>query len=530
MSGGADHKVKAVLNIGGEISSTLKSSFNLLTGNISKIGTLANKSIKGQLGAAIASANKEAKTLTNEIRRTGDASGSLKTKLEAVNASLSRAKGLSSFYHSAGDSIGKFARGVAVVTAEATAAGWAMYHLTEKYDEHVMSMRAGGKVLSLTTQSYTALHSAAGKYADTTEKAFKLFQGNVSTGNKKTFSALQAIGIDPNSLKGQTNLEAFLRVADKLKAAADKGQSVTGIARTLMGRGGADALPFLLKGRAEIERLMKEAKDMGLAPSKADEEKVAEYAKVMARAERATLGMKLAVGHAFLPVMETLGETISNFVVEHGPEFRKWADDLGAVIQKHTPTVEDLEGAFHSLGDAIKWASEHTTTMKFVLGAIVAMPFLPFIASLATLTASLITLAPVLGTVAAGLGSITLAIAPEIIELGLLTTAVYALGSAMNEVSSNWDTWGSLSSWKGMGKNILGIGPSNDPASIKAEVDAMRKTRGAGASAGGSKNYNPVFHFNVNAAPGMDAHSVADMVMNKLDGRMSAMAAGALFD
>jgi len=298
-----------------------------------------------------------------------------------------------------------------------------------------------------------------------------------------------------------------------------------------MGRGGAEALPFMLKGRTEIQRLMQEAKDMGIAPSKEDEAKVAEYAKVMARAERATLGMKLAIGHAFLPVMERLGETIAGFVVEHGPEFRKWADELGGVIEKTMPTVEDLEGAFHSLGNAIQWAGEHTTLVKLALGAVVALPFLPFIASLFSLTAALITLAPVLGTVAAGLGSITLAIAPELVALAAITAAVYALGNAYTEVSSNWSTFSDLDAWKGMGKNILGIGPSSDPASTQQEVNAMRKTRGgAGASSSGGKNYNPVFHFNINAAPGMDAHSVADMVMNKLDGRMNAMASGALFD
>jgi hypothetical protein len=548
MSGGGEHKVKAVLNIGGEISSTLKGSFNLLTGNISKIGTLANKSIKGHLGTAIASANKEAKSLTHEIRRTGDASGNLKLKLDAVNASLQRAKGLSSLYYSTGDAVGKFARGMAVVTAEATVAGWAMYHLTEKYQDHVLAMKDGGKILSLTTQSYAALHSAAGKYADVTENAFKLFQGNVMGGNKKTLSALEAIGIDPNSLKGQTNLEAFLRVADKLKAAADKGQSVTGIARSLMGRGGADALPFLLRGRADIERRMKEARDMGLAPSKEDEANAVEDAKVMESLNRAMLGMKLSVGKAFQPVMDTLGLTISRFAVEHGPEFRKVMDELGAVIEKSIPTVEQLKGAMDSLGRAIKWAGEHTTAMKFILGAIIAMPFLPFLGALASMTTAFVTLAPVLGTVASGLGAITLAIAPELVALAAITTAVYALGNAFNEVSSNWDTWGDFSAWKNMGKNLLGmeIAPQIDPqsaAQMKANASRQSGMRGGSGSpdpsaifrsaspaAGATKNYNPVFHFNVTAAPGMDAHSVADMVMNKLDGRMNAMASGALFD
>ena len=539
-----ERKVRAVLNIGGEISSTLKGSVNLLTGNISKIGTLANKSIKGQLGSAIASANTEAKKLTNEIRRTGDASGALKQRLDAVNSSLQRAKGLSSAYHLAGDAVGKFGRGVAVVSAEAVAAGWAIYHLTEKYQDHVLSMKAGGKVLSLTTQSYAALHSAAGKFADQTENAFKLFQGNVMGGNNKTFSALQAIGIDPKSLKGTTNLEAFLRVADKLKAAADKGQSVTGYARAIMGRGGPDALPFLLKGRADIERRMKEARAMGITPSEKDVANATEDQQVMDSLQRAMLGMKLSIGAAFQPVMDTLGLTISRFMVEHGPEFRKFMDQLGAAIQNSIPTVEQLKRGMDSLGSAIKWASEHTTVMKFALGAIVAMPFLPFLGALASMTTALIVATPVLGEFAVACGVTAGAISPVVGAVLALSAAIVAY----KEISSNWDVWGDLQAWKGLGKDLLRpSGISSDPIDIQREVDAMRKTRGgpsvtgsspdpsslfrsASPAAAATRNYNPVFHFNVTAAPGMDAHSVADMVMNKLDGRMSAMASGALFD
>lgn len=549
MSGGGEHKVKAVLNIGGEISSTLKGSFNLLTGNISKIGTLANKSIKGQFKEAIVSAEVAVKNLKTEIKRTGDASGALAIKLQAAHTAHDRAKKISETYRTAGDAVGKFGRGMAVVTVEAVAAGWAIFHLTEKYQDHVLAMRAGGKVLSLTTQSYAALHSAAGEYADATENAFKLFQGNVMGGNKKTLSALQAIGIDPNSLKGTTNLEAFLRVADKLKAAADKGQSVTGYARDIMGRGGPDALPFLLKGRAEIERVMKEARAMGITPSEKDVANASEDKKVMDSLRLAMLGMKLSVGRAFQPVMDTLGLTISRFAVEHGPEFRKVMDELGAVIEKSIPTVEQLKGAMDSLGSAIKWASEHTTAMKFILGAILALPFLPFLGALASMTTAFVTLAPVLGSVATGLGAITLAIAPEIVALTAITAAVYALGNAYKEVSSNWDAWGDMSAWKNMGKNLLGmdITPEIDPQSAaQMKANASRQSgmragngsspdpsslfRSASPAAGATRNYNPVFHFNVNAAPGMDAHSVADMVMNKLDGRMNAMASGALFD
>ena len=553
MSGGGEHKVKAVLNIGGEISSTLKGSFNLLTGNISKIGTLANKHIKGEFKNSVIAANKAVTDLKNEIKRTGDASGALALKLEAANAAHDRAKKITESYRLTGQAVGQVARGLAVVTAEAAAAGWAMYHLTEKYDEHVMASRNGGKVLSLSAQSFAEFHSAAGKFADPAEKAFKLFQGNMSAGSKKTFSALQAIGIDPQSLKGTTNLEAFLRVAEKLKQMADKGQSVTGVTRAIMGRGGADALPFLLKGRTEIERLMQEAKAMGIAPSKEDEAKVADYARVMARADRAVLGMKLSIGQAFLPVMERLGETISDFVVQHGPEVRKWAEELGQAIEKHIPTVEDLESAFHALGNAVKWATEHTTAMKWVLGAVVAMPFLPFIASLLkiiSLFGEMGIASGVLSGMTMGLGKLAataLPLAALGVQLFIVAQGYQAVLNVMKEWEANKSILTDMSAWKDYGKQFL----QSDPIlknffggkSDEEEILSHRKTRGSSTSpdpsalfrspspaAGSTRNYNPVFHFNVTAAPGMDAHSVADMVMNKLDGRMSAMASGALFD
>jgi hypothetical protein len=549
-----EHKVRAVLNIGGEISSTLKSSVNLVTGNISKIGTIANKAIKGQFRESVVSAEVAVKNLKTEINRTGDASGALAKKLEAATSMHERAKRTEQSYRTLGASVGKFATGLAVVTAEATAAGWAMSHLSEKYQDHVLSMKAGGKVLSLTTQSYAALHSAAGKFSDVTENAFKLFQGNVMGGNKKTFSALQAIGIDPQSLKGTTNLEAFLRVADKLKAAADKGQSVTGIARSLMGRGGADALPFLLRGRADIERRMKEARDMGLVPPEKDVKNASEDAKVMDSLHNAMFGMKLSMGGAFQPVMDKLGATISRFAVEHGPEFRKVMDDLGAAIEERIPTVDELKGAMDSLGNAIKWAKEHTTAMKFILGSIVAMPFLPFLASLLKVGSALKDLELYQGVVKGlnmGLGDLaktSLPLAKLGIQLFVISEGYKAILNIAKEWNENKGILTDLGAWKDYGKSFL----QNDPVlknflgpkSDDEEIARMRKTMpGSGSrpdpsavfrtpspAALGTKTFNNVFHFNVNAAPGMDAHSVADMVMNKLDGRMNSMASGALFD
>jgi hypothetical protein len=554
MIGGGEHKVKAVLNIGGEISSTLKSSVNLVTGNISRIGTMANKAIKGQFRESVVSAEKSIKDLKNEINRTGDASGTLAKKLEAATSMHDRAKRTEQSYRSLGASVGKFATGLAVVTAEATVAGWAIFHLTEKYQDHVLAMRAGGKVLSLTTQSYAALHSAAGKYADVTENAFKLFQGNVMGGNKKTLSALAAIGIDPNSLKGQTNLEAFLRVADKLKAAADKGQSVTGIARDIMGRGGPDALPFLLRGRADIERRMKEARLMGTVPSDKDVEGADEDSKVMDSLRLAMLGMKLSIGSAFQPVMDKLGFTISQFMVKHGPEFRKVMDDLGAAIEERIPTVDELKGAMDSLGNAIKWAKEHTTALKFILGAIVAMPFLPFLASLLNVASALKEIGLYRG-VAKGLsmslkelGLTALPLARLGVQLFVIAEGYKAILNIAKEWNENKGILTDLSAWKAYGKSFLQNDPILKnflgPKSDDEEIARMRKTMpGSGSrpdpsavfrtpspAALGTKTFNNVFHFNVNAAPGMDAHSVADMVMNKLDGRMNAMASGALFD
>ena len=61
-----EHKVKAVLNIGGEIGSTLKGAFNLLTGNIFKIGEVADKTFRKKMGSSISALKKKLLLLTRK--------------------------------------------------------------------------------------------------------------------------------------------------------------------------------------------------------------------------------------------------------------------------------------------------------------------------------------------------------------------------------------------------------------------------------------------------------------------------------
>lgn len=535
-----ERKVKAVLNIGGEIGSSLKGAFNALTGNIGKIGTVANKAITKQLGQAINDAKKNARDLNAEIKRTGDVTGSLARQLEAVNKRLTEAKGANELYHSLGSAAGKFAVGLAAVSAEATATGWAIYHMTEKYEEYLKMARVGGKTNDMTPQNFARLNYATGggDNMEAVMKARGMFAKGSATGSKQFMAALKQIGLSASDLKGLSLTDAFFKTGDALKNF--KGDRVA-LSKILMGRGGQAALPFLMRGSDVNRQRMKEADDLNLVPKQKAIEQSAEYAHTMQKLQGAILGVKLALGESLLPVMERVGETMSEFWTEHKDEFQRWASQLGKTIEENLPTMAQLEKAFHILGSSIDYAANHTWIIKGALGTLITMPFLPFIASLLTITVRMkelgaVTMLTGLGSAAKGLWGIAAANAPLLVMVGTiatLTAGIVSLGAAIKHIHDNWDTWGDSASWKGLLKNMTGGAPSNDPQKIKEEVEAMRNSKHAAKPSplpAPSSTQNNHVTINVHASPGMDIHALAKAVATTFEGRLAAAGAGALYD
>ena len=552
-----EHKVKAVLDIGGSISHTFVGAMNAVTGNITKIGATADKAIKGHFKSAINAGKKEVEGLNKEIMRIGVATAEMSSKLGDAQRRLQLNKNANQLYYNLGRATSKFAVGLATVSAEATAAGWAMFHLTEKYEDYLKSTRVGALKNDLTPQNYARLNYATGGIKDPEKmeavmKARALFDKAHFTGSKQYLASLKAIGLAQKDLAGMTLTDAFFKVGDALKAY--NGDKIA-ITKNLMGKGGQEALPFLMRGSKDNRERMAEADKMGLAPTDEDVQKSKEYARVMDRMQGSILGVKLALGQALLPAMERLGETMSDFMVKHHDEFAAWANKIGKAIEQNMPTMEQLEGIAHKIGAAFEFAENHTTLVKIALGALVTLPFLPFIASLGLIGTSIEALGAgaaigALGRASGGLWGIAAVNAPLVTMIATIATLAagyIALGSAIKEVSSNWDVYSDKSAWIGAAKNLVGMGPKTGKVTDQDMAD-FRKAHpfrgqrtsplvpavtpantpaagGAGAPGASSQSVNhnvTIQAINIHPSPGMDERKLAQLVAKHIKGAFSA--------
>ena len=550
-----EHKVKAVLNIGGEISSTLKGALGAVTGGISKIGTTANKAIKGELGKSIKDAQTEIKGLNAQLKQTGADAVKIGTAIQAAQAKLGNAKGSAELYHSLGSAASKFAVGLATVAAEATAAGWAMFHLTEKYEDYKNSIRTGGLKNDMTPQNYARLNYATGGIKDPEKmeavmKSRRLF--DKAYGKKAFVSGLHQIGLSQKDIKGLTLTDAFFKVGDAIKAY--KGDRLK-LVQDMMGKGGADSLPFLMRGSKANRERMAEADKMGLAPTDEDIQKSKEYAGVMLRMEGSILGVKLALGQALLPAMERLGETMSDFMVKHHDEFAGWANKIGSTIERNMPSMEQLDHVAHQIGSAFEFAENHTTLVKIALGALVTIPFLPFISALVTVGGALKAIGGFGGTgglisvATMSLGQLAATAVPIAVlgvQLGIVAKGI----QSVYDIASKWDETkgilGDSGAWKAYARGVVGNdpilgrifgkGPKAEGQVTPEEIEATRNAKkypAASPSGPPSPLHGPRaggnnVTINVHPSPGMDERALARMVAFHFDRALTG--GGALFD
>ena len=425
----------------------------------------------------------------------------------------------------------------------------------------------------MTPQAFAKMKYAAGDQLEAVLKARALFSAAHLTNSKKYQASMKMIGLSNRDLKGLDLNDAFLKVGDAIKKF--KGDRL-GISKALFGRGGPAALPFIMRGSEENKKRMAMAEKMGLAPTEEDMKKNAEYAWSMTKLGMAVDSAKFSIGKAFLPVVEELGDTLSEFMVEHHDDFQKWADELGKAVKDNMPKIKDLAGTFHKLSDFIEFASHHTTALKYAFVGLFTLPFLPFIASLATIGASLNLMTN--GAIASGIFRIVTglwgmsagatAAAGGLLSMSIVLTSILAIGLSLvkcfDEIHSNWDVWGDASAWKGMAKNLVGLGPKEGQIT-KEEIEAARKkhqedrlknyetpadannplpTRRKGyvpsaapfGSPGpahgrkGSLNQTNHVTIHVHPTPGMDTHAVANLIMSRMGGMQAALAGGHLYD
>lgn len=569
----AETKAKATLEIGGSVSNSLGRAFYAVTRNT------------GKLGASLKGLKSQAADLRKELAKGvgGPEAERNLAKLESQIKSTERSMKVLGALKSAGlgsklSSFGSnMVRGFGLVTAGALAAGATVYKLTASVGEYADNAAEAASALGMQTNALIAMKYAAddvGTGAETLSTSLAKMQANLEKARKKGGgNVFKLLHLDARKLSRQKPEQQIESLSEAFKAYNGK-VSKTAIAMALFGKSGAKMVNFLNLGKEGLAGYADEAKQVGLTLTDDLIKAGDEFGRQQLRLQATLTGTRNIIGAQLLPVVNELLNEFSVFLRESGPDLGAWAKQFAETLRRNGPSIQEFAEDILELGKSTKNFIESIGGAKTALIGLVTLAFLPAISSgvtlgvtVAKLAHALITLetagwaayAP-LAKIAAISGAISWIFGTQLNSIGtnlqdakrqdILSGATPAtpqqkaaarsgLGASLKERNSeniatqfvNGSFGLNLLDW--LNKKLWGsesaLGPANKAKQLNAapasEIPQYLRRRGA-------TNDNRTINNNItiNAAPGMDAKALADLVMSRLDGRQAALAGGALYD
>ncbi len=177
--------------------------------------------------------------------------------------------------------------------------------------------------------------------SDAATKSLGIFSKGLSGGSK----AFEELGVATMDAQGKTRdmKDVLMDVADKFKnmpAGADR----TALAMKLFGKSGAAMLPFLTKGSAGIEELMKQSDALGTTLTGKDLDAVKGYTKAKREWSEAIKGVQVSLGKNLYPVLTSLATKLLPLILPKLQELATHFGDIGPIIDRNWPQIEDTIG------------------------------------------------------------------------------------------------------------------------------------------------------------------------------------------
>jgi hypothetical protein len=190
-------------------------------------------------------------------------------------------------------------------------------------------------VLKLSNTSMDAVSKSMGIFSKNIESA--------SEGGKKASAAFENIGISTKNLNLKSVSTVLLDVADKFAKMPD-GAVKTASALNLFGKAGADLIPVLNQGRDGIERLMKEAEDLGVVIDEQSIKSLAAYDDNLDRIKASMGGLTMQIAATVAPAFEKLSGAIVGLL--------KWINQLNPNLRAGLTILVSVAGAIGLVGGA----------------------------------------------------------------------------------------------------------------------------------------------------------------------------------
>lgn len=192
-----------------------------------------------------------------------------------------------------------------------------------------------------------------------------------ATGNKEAAAAFQAIKVNATDAQGKVKpvSELILEISDRFQGIDDPAKK-TVLAMKLLGRAGADLIPFLSQGSDEIRNQTAELSELGGLMS--DELVGASdgFSDSMVKMNRVFLGIKISITRALLPAIQRITDATIKFFKANGDAIR---ENILSFFSKLAGLLEAVAKVFMG---AAQWAANLDSTQKTILaitGAVILL-------------------------------------------------------------------------------------------------------------------------------------------------------------
>ena len=189
--------------------------------------------------------------------------------------------------------------------------------------------------------------------SDTASKGLGILSKHLAANDK----AAKSLGISFQDSSGKVKPmnELLPQIAEKFKnmpAGAEK----SALAMKLFGKNGMAMLPFLNKGSAGIQELMKESDALGTTLTGKDLDAVKEYTKAKRQWSEAIKGVQVSLGKNLYPVLTSLATKLLPLLLPKLQQLATHFGDIGPIIDKNWPQIEStLNNVGKALERSGKW-------------------------------------------------------------------------------------------------------------------------------------------------------------------------------
>lgn len=274
----------------------------------------------------------------------------------------------------------KAAAGLAAAIGGVTAAGYKAAEATSEYGDRVakQSKRIGIGVEALQELEHAAQISGAS--ISNVERGFKRLAktaNDFTRGMSTAQDAFGAIGVDPTDTQGKLkDMETIVMEVSEAFAGMESETKKAALAQDLFGRSGTKLVPFLEQGKEGLQKLRKEARNLGIVIGQDGAKASESFQDSIHRLTQAGKGLRNMLGTKLIPVFEGIIKKTTDWLKENrklvNSGFQRFARVMDGLMSSIVGTLEQVNARVQKFGGWVKLIQSVWAWTKTLTGAVLA--------------------------------------------------------------------------------------------------------------------------------------------------------------